>query len=108
MLALRAEMDMIVIGAETLRRDNPSLATRGDVHFETRNAADRAPHPVKVVVTRSGDIPTNRAFFETGTAEKIIQRLRKDLESGAWDRKYGHYRKQKFLNCALRLIISTS
>lgn len=47
-------------------------------------------------------------FISESTAEKIIQRLRKDLESGAWDRKYGHYRKQKFLNCALRLIISTS
>ena len=71
-LALRAEMDMIVIGAETLRRDNPSLATRGAAHFETRNAAGRAPHPVKVVMTLSGDIPTDRAFFETGAAEKII------------------------------------
>lgn len=71
-LALRAEMDMIVIGAETLRRDNPSLATRREAHFETRNAAGRAPHPVKVVVTQSGNIPTDRTFFETGTAEKII------------------------------------
>lgn len=69
---MRAQMDMIVIGAETLRRDNPSLATRGDAHISARKAAGRARDPVKVVVTRSGDIPLDRAFFKTGTAETII------------------------------------
>lgn len=72
MLALRATMDMIVIGAETLRRDNPSLATRGRAHHEARKAAGRAQDPVKVVVTRTGDIPSDRAFFQTGTAETIV------------------------------------
>lgn len=72
MLALRAQMDMIVIGAETLRRDNPSLATRGRAHGYARNTAGRALDPVKVVVTRTGDIPLDRAFFHTGTAETIV------------------------------------
>lgn len=72
MLALRAQMDMIVIGAETLRRDNPSLATRGRAHSDARKAAGRAHDPVKVVVTRSGDIPLDRAFFNTGTAETVV------------------------------------
>lgn len=71
-LALRAQMDMIVIGAETLRRDNPSLATRGASHFEAREKAGRAADPVKVVISQSGNIPTNRAFFETGRGEKIV------------------------------------
>jgi riboflavin biosynthesis pyrimidine reductase/pyrimidine deaminase RibD-like protein len=71
-LALRARMDMIVIGAETLRRDNPSLATRSDAHIAARKTAGRAPDPVKVVVTRSGNIPHDRAFFKTGTAETIV------------------------------------
>jgi pyrimidine deaminase RibD-like protein/riboflavin biosynthesis pyrimidine reductase len=55
-----------------LRRDNPSLATRGDVHTAARKAAGLAPDPVKVVVTRSGNIPHDRAFFKTGTAETIV------------------------------------
>ncbi|WP_298915443.1 dihydrofolate reductase family protein [uncultured Algimonas sp.] len=71
-LALRARMDMIVIGAETLRRDDPSLATRGAAHIAARAAAGRAPDPIKVVITRSGDIPHDRAFFRTGTAETIV------------------------------------
>lgn len=70
-LALRAQMDMIVIGAETLRRDNPSLATRGAAHIKARKAAGRAADPVKVVLTRSGDIPHACAFFTIGTAETI-------------------------------------
>jgi len=71
-LALRAQSDMIVIGAETLRRDNPSLATRGKTHIATRKAAGLAPDPIKLVVTRSGEIPHDRAFFKTGQGEKII------------------------------------
>jgi len=65
-------MDMIVIGAETLRRDNPSLATRGEPHFASRKAAGRAAHPVKVVVSRSGKIPADRAFFDTADAQTIV------------------------------------
>ena len=72
MLALRARMDMIVIGAETLRRDNPSLATRGAAHFETRKTHGRAPDPVKVVISQSGNIPADRLFFQTGDGEKIV------------------------------------
>lgn len=71
-LGLRAQMDMIVVGAETLRRDNPSLATRGAPHIAARKTAGRTADPVKVVVTRSGDIPHDRAFFHTGSAETII------------------------------------
>lgn len=71
-LALRAQMDMIVIGAETLRRDNPSLATRGDDHVKTRQAAGRDPDPIKLVLSRSGNIPADRAFFQTGSAETIV------------------------------------
>ncbi|WP_377886686.1 dihydrofolate reductase family protein [Algimonas porphyrae] len=71
-LALRAQMDMIVIGAETLRRDDPSLATRGERHRASRAAAGLSPDPVKLVVTRSGDIPHDRAFFRDGMGEKIV------------------------------------
>lgn len=71
-LALRARSDMIVIGAETLRRDDPSLATRGDIHSASRQSASRAPDPVKLVLSRSGNIPADRKFFKTGKAETIV------------------------------------
>ncbi len=68
---LRARADMIVIGAQTLRNDNPSLA-RSDECFALRAQNGRAPHPVKVVVTRSGAAPPESAFFHTGDGEKIV------------------------------------
>lgn len=38
--------------------------------------------------------------------ERIVARLRDDLESGAWDRAHGHLRAQTENQGALRLVIS--
>ena len=38
-------------------------------------------------------------------SERVITNLRNDLNSGAWDRKYGNLRKQAFYDSSLRLII---
>ena len=46
-------------------------------------------------------------FISKNSEDMIVQRLRKDLETGEWDKKYGFYRKQRFLNCALRMIVSS-
>lgn len=45
-------------------------------------------------------------FLPKGVEEKIVQALKNDLESGEWDKKYGHFRTQPTFTCALRLIIS--
>src|SRR5262249_32941317 len=55
-----------------LRRDDPSLATRGEACFALRAEERRAPHPVKVVVSHSGLLPMDRAFFRTGDGERIV------------------------------------
>src|SRR5205809_5964730 len=47
-MLLRAQVDAILIGAETLRQDNPRLTTRG---------ISGAKQPWRVVVTRSGKLP---------------------------------------------------
>jgi SAM-dependent methyltransferase len=46
-------------------------------------------------------------FLKDGLEEQLVKRLSTDLESGAWDKKYGHYRTEPAFTCALRLIIST-
>jgi len=43
----RAEFDAIIIGGNTLRRDNPLLTTRGS----------KNPEPLRVVFTKSLDLP---------------------------------------------------
>jgi diaminohydroxyphosphoribosylaminopyrimidine deaminase / 5-amino-6-(5-phosphoribosylamino)uracil reductase len=47
---LRATVDAILVGAETVRRDNPRLTVR--IHSENLQ-------PWRVVVTRSGNLPAN-------------------------------------------------
>jgi SAM-dependent methyltransferase len=45
-------------------------------------------------------------FLPSGAEDRFVQKLSSDLDSGAWDRKYGHLKKQPFIDCQLRLIIS--
>src|SRR5437588_8252061 len=51
---LRGQTDAILIGAETLRIDNPRLTVRGQRQVR---------QPVRVVITRSGKIPRHARFF---------------------------------------------
>lgn len=45
-------------------------------------------------------------FLPDGLEEKLIAGLQADLNSGEWDRKYGHFRTQPYFTCALRLVVS--
>lgn len=51
---LRARVDAILIGAETLRRDNPRLTVRG---------ITGAKQPWRVVLTKSGNLPADAHLF---------------------------------------------
>jgi len=45
-------------------------------------------------------------FLPSGAEERFVQKLKADLESGVWEKKYGHLKQQPFINCQLRLIIN--
>jgi len=45
-------------------------------------------------------------FLPDGVEERIVQTLADDLQSGNWDKKFGHFRTQPTFTCALRLIIA--
>ena len=38
--------------------------------------------------------------------ERGLRQLEKDLESGEWDRRYGHLREQDSLDVGLRLVVA--
>lgn len=61
--ALRAECDAILIGAETVRRDNPRLWLRSEDRRAARIAAGKPANLRKVTVTRSGDIDPDAKMF---------------------------------------------
>jgi len=58
----RSEFDAIIIGGNTLRRDNPLLTTRG-----LKN-----PEPLRVVFTKSLDLPTKSNLWDCNKAKTLV------------------------------------
>jgi 5-amino-6-(5-phosphoribosylamino)uracil reductase len=69
---LRADSDAIMVGASTVRRDNPRLLVRSDARRRLRVAAGRSWSPTKVTVTATGDLPAESSFFAVGDVEKLV------------------------------------
>jgi 5-amino-6-(5-phosphoribosylamino)uracil reductase len=66
--ALRATADAILVGAGTIRADNPRLLVRDPARSVRREAEGRAIHPLRVTVTATGNLdPTARFFTGPGT-----------------------------------------
>lgn len=68
---LRAGSDAILVGANTIRRDDPRLLVRSDVRRLARVASGLSPSPLRVTVTRSGSLPPDARFF-AGEAESVV------------------------------------
>ena len=60
--SFRAEFDAIVIGGNTLRKDNPLLTTRG-----LKN-----PEPLRVIFTKSLDLPSKSNLWDCNKAKTIV------------------------------------
>jgi 5-amino-6-(5-phosphoribosylamino)uracil reductase len=69
---LRAQCDAILVGAQTLRSDNPSLCTRHPEWIEWRRRQCLPRDPIKVTLTASGHLPVNGAFFAEGKDQKRV------------------------------------
>lgn len=69
---LRALHDAILVGAETVRRDDPSLRLRIPEARAERLAAGLRPDPVRVTLTASGDLSPAARLFTTGEGERIV------------------------------------
>jgi diaminohydroxyphosphoribosylaminopyrimidine deaminase/5-amino-6-(5-phosphoribosylamino)uracil reductase len=69
---LRAQVDAILIGAKTLRVDNPRLTVRGD-------RGERQPW--RIVVSRSGSLPREAHLFTDRFADRTIVVNEKNLDA---------------------------
>jgi diaminohydroxyphosphoribosylaminopyrimidine deaminase/5-amino-6-(5-phosphoribosylamino)uracil reductase len=67
---LRAQVDAILVGAETVRIDNPRLTVRG---------VGDAVQPLRVIVTRSGNLPRRARVFTDRFADKTLVYRKKSL-----------------------------
>ncbi len=67
----RERVDAIMVGAETIRKDNPSLLSHGK----------RNDDLIRVVVTRTGKLPKNAQIFTDGAPnETLVFRVGKDAK----------------------------
>src|SRR3954452_1119630 len=70
--AVRASCDAILVGAATVRNDNPRLLVRSQARRDERMARGLAPTPIKVTVTERVELDTCADFFTTGNTEKLV------------------------------------
>jgi riboflavin-specific deaminase-like protein len=70
--AVRAGCDAILVGAATVRNDNPRLLVRAPARQRARIARGQCPHPMKVTVTHRADLDACCNFFATGDSEKLV------------------------------------
>jgi diaminohydroxyphosphoribosylaminopyrimidine deaminase/5-amino-6-(5-phosphoribosylamino)uracil reductase len=74
-MKLRAQCDAIIIGAETLRRDDPALTLRGpDIPVEKQQ-------PWRVVLTNSGDLPAAAKLFTDEYRDRTLVMRDQSLEN---------------------------
>jgi 5-amino-6-(5-phosphoribosylamino)uracil reductase len=70
--AVRADCDAILVGAATVRADDPRLLVRSSARRAERLSRGLPESPVKVTVTRRGDLDPAAAFFATGAGAKLV------------------------------------
>jgi 5-amino-6-(5-phosphoribosylamino)uracil reductase len=70
--AVRAASDAILVGASTVRNDNPRLLVRSAARRHERVERGLDPSPTKVTVTASGNLDEEACFFTAGDAKKIV------------------------------------
>ncbi|GAA4308374.1 dihydrofolate reductase family protein [Streptomyces venetus] len=68
---VRASVDAILVGAGTIRADNPRLLVNSPVRRAARTAAGLPEYPLKVTVSGTGDLDPEARFWHTG-GEKVL------------------------------------
>jgi 5-amino-6-(5-phosphoribosylamino)uracil reductase len=69
---VRASSDAILVGATTVRNDNPRLLVRSQDRREARVARGLLPSPMKVTVTERAKLDSCASFFADDGTEKLV------------------------------------
>lgn len=70
--AVRSRSDAILVGAQTIRRDNPRLLVRSGDRRSGRLTQGLPVSPMKVTLTGRGALDPAACFFTTGEVEKLV------------------------------------
>ena len=68
---VRAGCDAILVGAGTIRTDNPRLLIRDPRRQARRAARGRPEHPARVTLTATGDLDPQARFFAPGALRLV-------------------------------------
>jgi SAM-dependent methyltransferase len=107
--------------AELDRRSFPSPDTLagwlgGIVSVEPVELSDDTPdwmlgsfwaHPERVLDPDARAATSGFARMDAAVVDRVVEAVRRDLDSGVWDRRYGHLRRLRSFDAGLRLIIGT-
>ena len=69
---IRAGCDAIMVGAGTVRKDDPRLVLRSRARRAAREARGLPPDPLKVTLTGAGGLPATARFFTAGESGKLV------------------------------------
>jgi 5-amino-6-(5-phosphoribosylamino)uracil reductase len=84
--AVRAGCDAILVGAGTIRADDPRLCVRSAARREERLRAGLPESPLKVTVTERGKLDADARFFTVGTSQRLVYAASEDLQGALGDR----------------------
>ena len=70
--AVRAGCDAILVGAATVRKDNPRLVVRGRARRDGRVARGLPASPTKVTLTAGASLDPCARFFSAGDSDKLV------------------------------------
>ncbi|MFJ4690708.1 dihydrofolate reductase family protein [Streptomyces sp. NPDC088766] len=68
---VRASVDAILVGAGTIRADNPRLLVNSPARRAARVAAGKPEYPLKITVSGTGELDPAARFWHTG-GEKVL------------------------------------
>ncbi|HET6870868.1 MAG TPA: methyltransferase domain-containing protein [Solirubrobacteraceae bacterium] len=87
----------------------------GPTRVETVEIPDDTPdwmlgsfwaHPERVLDRAARAATSGFARMDAAIVDRVVESVRRDLESGAWDRRHGHLRELRSFDAGLRLIVS--
>lgn len=77
---VRASCDAILVGANTVRQDNPRLLVRSEERRTARLKESKAESPLKVVLAGGQHLDAKAKFFSTGDGPKVVYTASSNVE----------------------------
>ncbi|MGZ4472500.1 MAG: RibD family protein [Nocardioidaceae bacterium] len=77
---VRAGCAAILVGAATIRNDNPRLLVRRRARQAERVARGQCPTPIKVTVTERAELEPGANFFAAGDGDKLVYCASRSLD----------------------------